>query len=113
MIISPTIKGTNEKKYSFTVLSNVGSIICPNKKSNGKSPPILTATNEKTPLASGAFNFQSKTPNEFATNRGASQAENSQKANGFAALFIARRYRLPLGMAQLVADLAQIGERLA
>ena len=34
-------------------------------------------------------------------------------ATDFAALYIARRYRLPLPMARIVAGLAQIGERLA
>ncbi len=34
-------------------------------------------------------------------------------ATDFAALFIARRYRLPIHVARIIAGLAQIGERLA
>ena len=34
-------------------------------------------------------------------------------ATDFAALYIARRYQLPLPMAKIIAGLAQIGERLA
>ena len=34
-------------------------------------------------------------------------------ATDFAALYIARRYRLPLPMARIVAELANIGGRLA
>lgn len=35
----------------------------------------------------------------------------SDAATDFPALYLARRYRLPLSMARIVAGLAQIGER--
>ena len=34
-------------------------------------------------------------------------------ASDFAAIYIARRYRLPMPMARIVAGLAQLGERLS
>lgn len=39
--------------------------------------------------------------------------EPHANANDFAALYIARRYRLSLPFARIIAGLAQIGERLA
>ena len=44
IMISAKINGTNEKKYSFTTLLNVGSVISPNKKLSENISSILTAT---------------------------------------------------------------------